>query len=166
MIELAAPRGTVLPPSELRNPPADATRCYTNSKTGNYLLAAELARQQQKKHPTLGSAPVLSIATNPGAASTALFRHTPWTGYLAWPLLYPAQMAALTQLYAGVSGEVAVAAAEGEQNGFCYVVPWGRVATVVRQDLVDAGKLVGDGSGSGNAREFWEFCEEVTGEYR
>ncbi|KAH6632794.1 hypothetical protein F5144DRAFT_263258 [Chaetomium tenue] len=188
MIELAAPRGTVLPTPELRTPPADATRCYTNSKTGNYLLAAELARQQQQRAAsttttttgsTAGAAvpvPVLSIATNPGAASTALFRHTPWTGYLAWPLLHAARLAALTQLYAGLAGEVAEAAVatagevagEGGRptKGFCYVVPWGRVATVVRQDLVDAGRLVGDGSGSGKAREFWEFCEEVTGEYR
>ncbi|KAH6855626.1 hypothetical protein B0I37DRAFT_442433 [Chaetomium sp. MPI-CAGE-AT-0009] len=144
MIELAAPRGTVLPLSELRTPPADPTRCYVNSKTGNYLLAAELARQQQKGR----TQPVLSVATNPGAASTALFRHTPWLGYLARPLLlYPARLAALTQLC-------------------CYVVPWGRVATAVRQDLVDAGRLEGDRGGSGTAREFWEFCDGVTGEYR
>ncbi|EAQ87164.1 hypothetical protein CHGG_03783 [Chaetomium globosum CBS 148.51] len=197
MIELAAPRGIVLPTPELRTPPADTARCYTNSKTGNYLLAAELARQQQERVTTttatptptgsnaagvVGAVPVLSIATNPGAASTALFRHTPWTGYLAWPLLHAARLAALTQLYAGLAGEVAEAAAVGtagaaagevagagaggQGKGFCYVVPWGRVATVVRQDLVDAGRLVGDGGGSGKAREFWEFCEEVTGEYR
>lgn len=39
------------------------------------------------------------------------------------------------------------------------------MATVVRQNLVNAGKMEGDGGGSGKAREFGEFCEEVTGEY-
>ncbi|KAK4040595.1 hypothetical protein C8A01DRAFT_15561 [Parachaetomium inaequale] len=163
MMELTAPP-EVLVMSELRAPPKDTTRNYVNSKTGNYLLAVELARQQQQKQTqaaSLGSnaAPVLSVSTNPGAASTNLFRHTRLMGYLAWPLLQPARLAALTQLYAGLSGDVAV-----EGNG-CYVVPWGRVAKFMRQDLRDAAKLEED-RGSGRAREFWEFCEEMTGGYR
>jgi hypothetical protein len=155
MVELAAPP-EVLVMSEMRSPPKDTTRNHVNSKLGNYLLAVELARQQQGKGTT---SHVISIATNSGAASTNLFRHTPWMEYLAWPLLYPARLAALTQLYAGLSGDVTAAG-----NG-CYVVPWGRVATFMRQDLRDAAKLEEDG-GSGRAREFWEFCEEMTGRYR
>jgi NAD(P)-dependent dehydrogenase (short-subunit alcohol dehydrogenase family) len=128
MMELSAPRGILM--SELRNPPKDVTRNYVNSKTGNYLLSAELARRQRQK----GQQSVVSVALNPGAARTDLFRHHPWMNYAAWPLLYPARMAALTQLYAGLSGDIGV-----EQSG-CYVMPWGWVATLQRKDLVDAVK--------------------------
>lgn len=145
----APPQGIVM--SELRDPPKDRTRNYVNSKTGNIFLSAELARRR-------GSSGVVSVAHNPGAAATNLFRHTPWMTYVAWPLLHKAKQAANTLLFAGLSDEVA---AEG---GGCYVIPWGRVAKGLRKDLIEASKLKGDG-GSGRAKEFWEFCEEKTQEY-
>ena len=61
---------------------------------------------------------MLSVATNAGAASTApVSAYAVGMGDLAWALLYPARMAALTQLYAGLSGEVAAAAAAASTEG-------------------------------------------------
>lgn len=149
MIELAAPpHGIVL--SELTETPKDRTRNYTNSKTGNFLLASELARRSN--HSKSG---LISVSTNPGAASTDLFRHTPWMAYLSWPLLHPPKLAAYTQLYAGLSEHI-----RGEENG-CYVVPWGRIHRQLRKDLVEATKTKEEG-GTEKTKEFWGFCEEKT----
>ncbi|KAL2024733.1 hypothetical protein VTK56DRAFT_6934 [Thermocarpiscus australiensis] len=156
MMELSAPpEGIIL--SELDDPPKDTTRTYVNSKTGNFLLSAELARRQAER-PSPG-APVVSVSLNPGAASTNLFRHTPSLKYLAWPLLHSPKKAALTQLYAGLSGDITL-----EKNG-CYVVPWGRIAPQVRPNLADAAKPKVEG-GTGRAVEFWEFCAGKVAGYR
>lgn len=150
VVELSSPpQGIIM--AELSTPPNDKTRNYTNSKTGNLFLATELARRR-------GSAGIVSVALNPGAARTNLFRHTPILTYLAWPLLHKPKMAAYTQLFAGLSKEITL-----ERNG-CYVLPWGRVSTSLRQDLVEATKLP-EAGGSGRAREFWDFCEEKTHDY-
>ncbi|KAK4212940.1 hypothetical protein QBC37DRAFT_184037 [Rhypophila decipiens] len=149
MMELSAPKDGILM-SEVRSPPKNnTTRNYVNSKTGNLFLATEFARRQSV---------VVSVALNPGAASTNLFRHTPMTKYLAWPLLHAARLAALTQLYAGLSGDITV-----EKNG-CYIVPWGRISDGLRKDLVDATKLAEDG-GTGKAAEFWDWCLDMTREF-
>ncbi|KAK4169892.1 NAD(P)-binding protein [Cladorrhinum sp. PSN259] len=153
MIELSAPKGGIIM-SEIHEPTKDVTRNYTNTKTGNFLLSAELARRQQ-----IGKeSPVVSVSLNPGAASTNLFRHTPMLSYLAWPLLHEVKLAATTQLYAGLSEDITA-----EKNG-CYVTPWGKVADHVREDLVEAGKPK-EGGGNGRAQEFWEFCDDKTRSY-
>ena len=139
--------------SELATPPKDKTRNYVNSKTANLFLSSEY---QRRSGQSLG---FISIAQNPGAASTNLFRHTPLVKYLAWPLLYKAELAANTSLYAGLSNDIVL---DGNE---CYVVPWGRVSDSMREDLLDAMKLVENG-GTGRAKEVWEFCEEKTREYR
>ena len=150
-MELSAPSGGIIIP-ELRNPPRDKARNYCNSKTGNLFLATEFARR-------FGSSKgLVSAAYNPGASSTNLFRHTPWLGVLAWPLMYKPQLAALTALYAGLSEEITV-----ETNG-CYVIPWGRISTSLREDLQNA-TLDREDGGTGIASEFWEFCEESTEAY-
>ncbi|KAI1261857.1 short-chain dehydrogenase [Xylariaceae sp. FL1019] len=151
-VELSAPKGG-FDMSDIVSPPPDATKRYINSKTGNIFLAAEFSRRY------LASAGIISVATNPGAALTNLFRHTPSVRYLAWPLLYKADMAAQTQLFAGLSDEIPL------EQGVCYIVPWGRVSMHLREDLVQATKLSNQG-GSGRAKEFWDFCEEKTSEYR
>ncbi|KAI1498010.1 short-chain dehydrogenase [Biscogniauxia marginata] len=149
--ELSAPsQGIIM--SELHNPPKDITRNYVNSKTGNLFLASEYARRIGSVHA------ITSVAQNPGAASTNLFRHTPWIKYLAWPLLYKPRMAALTSLYAGLSKDIRM------DNSGCYIIPWGRISQNVREDLVNAMKLEGEG-GSGRASEFWEFCGEKIHDY-
>ncbi|GAB1315311.1 hypothetical protein MFIFM68171_05521 [Madurella fahalii] len=154
IIELSAPRGGIIM-SEIHSPPQDTTRNYINSKTGNLLLAAELARQQRESIST-HHIPVVSVAVNPGAACTNLFRHTPYLRYLAWPLFHPVKLAATTQLYAGLSDDITI-----EKSG-CYIVPWGRAATHLREDLVDALKPIGQTGGTGRAKEFWEFCQRAT----
>ncbi|KAI6090593.1 hypothetical protein F4821DRAFT_267850 [Hypoxylon rubiginosum] len=151
VIELSAPFGGLVM-SELHNPPRDSSRLYTNSKTGNWFLASELARREG---PTHG---IISVALNPGAASSSLFRHTPSVNYLAWPLLHKPRQAALTELYAGLSEDIGL-----ETNG-CYVIPWGRISTNMRQDLVDATKSMEDG-GLGRAIKFWDFCVQKTEQY-
>lgn len=151
-VELSAPMGG-FDMSDIVSPPSDSTKRYVNSKTGNIFLASEFSRRY------LASDGIISIATNPGAALTNLFRHTPSVRYLARPLLYKAEMAAQTQLFAGLSEEITT-----EQSG-CYVIPWGRVSTQLREDLVRATKLSHQG-GSGRAKEFWEFCVDKTSDYR
>ncbi|KAI0164277.1 hypothetical protein GGR52DRAFT_559091 [Hypoxylon sp. FL1284] len=152
VIELSSPTGGLVV-SELDNPPRDSSRLYTNSKTGNWFLASELGRRMGPSHG------IVSVAHNPGAASTNLFRHTPSVRYLAWPLLHKPYQAALTVIYAGLSKDIGL-----ETNG-CYVVPWGRISTTMRRDLVDATKPVGEG-GSGRAAEFWDFCVGKTRQYQ
>lgn len=151
MVELAAPpQGIVM--SELASPPKDRTRNYNNSKTGNLFLATELARRTDR------SKGVISLALNPGAAATGLFRHTPWMPYLAWPLMHKPKLAAYTQLYCGLSKDITA-----QENG-CYVIPWGRIHRQLRKDLVEASKTKEHG-GSGRAKEFWEFCDDKTRDY-
>ena len=150
IMELSAPKGgTAL--ADLKEPPKDQTRNYVASKTVNYFLSSELARREGRRG-------IISVAINPGAASTQLFRHTPYLAYLAWPLLYKAEMAAYTELYAGFSDDITV-----EKSG-CYVVPWGRVSSKVREDLVVATASKENG-GTGRAAEVWEYCDELTREY-
>jgi NAD(P)-dependent dehydrogenase (short-subunit alcohol dehydrogenase family) len=151
IMELSAPTGAIIM-SELNHPPSNQTRNYVNSKTGNYLLACELARRDGL------SKGIISVSVNPGAASTSLFRHSPWLAYLAWPLLHNPKLAAYTELYAGLSPDINL-----DVNG-CYVVPWGRIATWVRNDLVDATKPKEEG-GTARAAEFWDFCERITHDY-
>lgn len=151
MVELSAPKDGIVM-SELTNPPKDRTRNYANSKTGNLFLSTELARRFGHSHG------IVSVAQNPGAVSTKLFRHTPWLNYLAWPLLHEAKWAAYTALFSGLSSDIGL-----EQNG-CYVVPWGKIAKEIRKDLADATKAQEDG-GTGKAALFWDFCHEKTVDY-
>ncbi|KAF2203655.1 short-chain dehydrogenase [Delitschia confertaspora ATCC 74209] len=149
MIELSAPQGGINI-SELFNPPKDKVRTYTTSKVGNYFLATELARKK-------GGKGIISVSLNPGAANTSLLRNTPWMKVLSLPLLYKAELAAYSELYAGLSEDITM-----EKNG-CYVVPWGRIQPI-REDLANAAKTKEEG-GLGRAQEFWDFCEEKTKEY-
>lgn len=151
IVELSAPQDGIIM-SELTNPPNDRTRNYVNSKTGNLFLSTEFARRVGQSHG------IMSVAHNPGAASTNLFRHTPLLKYLAWPLLHEAKWAAYTALFSGLSTDIGL-----EQNG-CYVAPWGKVATEIRKDLADATKPREDG-GTGKAALFWDFCCERTVDY-
>ncbi|KAI0199682.1 NAD(P)-binding protein [Astrocystis sublimbata] len=150
-VELSAPTGG-FDLSDVISPPPDATKCYVNSKTGNIFLSTELARRYGK------SSGIISVASNPGNALTNLFRHTPYVNYLVRPLLYKPETAAITQLYAGLSPDISLT-----ENG-SYIVPWGRLSTQLRSDLVEATKPRDDG-GSGRAMEFWEFCVEKTATY-
>ncbi|KAI1323146.1 NAD(P)-binding protein [Xylariaceae sp. FL0255] len=139
IFELSAPQGG-FEMSDILSSPTDTTKLYVNSKTGNFFLASELARRCRPDR-------IISVSTNPGAALTNLFRHTPSVKYLARPLLHKPEQAATTQLFAGLSDEITL-----EWTG-CYVIPWGRVYTRLREDLVQATRLPAEG-GSGRAQEF------------
>ncbi|KAL7945215.1 hypothetical protein V8C42DRAFT_324913 [Trichoderma barbatum] len=149
VMELSAPTDGIII-DELRTPPKDRNRSYTNSKTGNYFLATELARRA-------ASSSIVSVSLNPGAINSNLLRHALYLKYIAYPLLYKPRFGALTELYAGLSPDISL-----ESNG-CYVIPWGRIQDV-RADLLNASKTTEEG-GSGKAQEFWELCVEKTKDY-
>ncbi|KAK8135191.1 hypothetical protein PG984_007203 [Apiospora sp. TS-2023a] len=149
-VELGAPKGGIVM-SDLQETPRDQARNYSNSKTGNIFLATECAKR-------FGPDGIVGASYNPGASTTNLFRHTPWVGMMARPLMYQPRLAALTALYAGLSQDITM-----EKSG-CYIVPWGRVSQTLRQDLQDATKGPEEGE-TGTAAEFWAFCEEKTRDY-
>ncbi|KAL4787960.1 hypothetical protein BJX76DRAFT_345244 [Aspergillus varians] len=149
--ELSSPLdGIVI--SELSNAPQDSARNYQNSKVGTWFLSTEFARRYGQDHG------ILSVAMNPGAANTNLLRNARWVKILNWPLLHSPKLAALTELYAGLSPEVKL-----ETNG-CYVIPWGRIHTTVAPHLLKAIR-VKEAGGTGKAKEFWEFCDDKTRDY-
>ncbi|KAL4954327.1 hypothetical protein BDW69DRAFT_163344 [Aspergillus filifer] len=144
------PQGIIM--DELAHPPTDNVRNYLNSKTGNMFLSAELARRYG------GESGIISVAMNPGAANSNLFRTAKIMKLFAYPLLYSPHHAAHTGLYAGLSADVSA-----ENNG-CYVIPFGRIHGSVPERLLSAMRTVDEG-GTGRAKEFWEFCEGVVKEY-
>ena len=151
VVELSAPpEGMIM--SELTNPPKDNVRNYTNSKLGNWFLAVEMARRYG---PEQG---LVSVAQNPGAANTNLLRNVKWMKVLSWPLLHSAELAAHTEIYAGISPDF------GLENNGAYAIPWGRIHQAVAPNLVAAMKSKEEG-GKGLAKEFWDFCEERTNDY-
>jgi len=138
IVDLSAPTGGPAM-ADIASPPPDKTQNYVASKTGNWFLAAELAR----------------AAAIPGS----LLRHASWMKLLSAPLLHRPRMGAYTELWAGLAPELTL-----EAHGGAYVVPWGRLHPAPRGDLLDALKSEAEG-GTGRAREFWEWCERQTADY-
>ena len=64
-------------------------------------------------------------------------------------------------VWSGFSNELSQ---EDVQTGV-YVVPFGRVHAAPREDLLAALKREDEG-GTGEAAKLWNWCEEVTREYR
>ena len=152
MVDMAAPKGGIMM-ADLASPPKDKTKNYVTSKTGNWFLASELAREVDPKG-------ILSVTQNPGNLKTNLLRHATTLMRLASsPLLHNAKLGAYTELWAGLSPELTM-----ESNG-AYVIPWGRVHPSPRKDLLDALKEVGENGGTGQAGNFREWCEKQTIEY-
>ena len=149
VVDLSAPpNGGDFAASNAQSSLNDRQANYAFSKTGNWFLAAELARAE-------GSHGILSVTQNPGNLWTDLTRHERWMAWLARPLLYPARMGVYTELWAGLAPELGM-----EANGG-YVVPWGRLHPAPRPDLVEALKSRDDG-GTGRAEEFRRWCEQRT----
>lgn len=156
VVDLSAPKGGFTM-SDITSPPPDSTKNYVASKTGNWFLASELAREAvDHASPVHG---ILSVTQNPGNLSTNLLRHARWMKVLSAPLLHHPRMGAYTELWAGLAPELTL-----EDHGGAYVVPWGRVHPAPRVDLLNALKSKDEG-GSGRAREFWEWCERQTADY-
>ena len=150
VVDFSAPKDGITM-RELDNPPKDQSKNYTNSKTGNFLLAEEFHRRVGRDKG------ILSITVNPGGLKTDILRHTSWLFRLCVsPLLHESVMGAYTVLWAGLSADLDVAG----DGGTGWVVPWGRRHEGLRKDLVECTKGVEDGgSGNGKARMFWEWCE-------
>lgn len=141
MVDMSAPKGGMIM-ADPASPPAGKTQNYVTSKTGNWLLASELARE-------VGSNGVLSVTQNPGNLKTNLLRHASTLMRLALsPLIHKAKMGAYTELWAGLSPELTT-----ESNG-AYVIPWGRVHPSPRKDLLDALKSGEEKGGTGQASAF------------
>ena len=153
VVDLSAPKdGIVI--AELTSPPeSNQQRNYLNSKTGNWILAAALARQ-------VGSKGILSVTQNPGNLRTGLLRHAPWIlEFVTSPLLYVGKMGAYTAVWAGLSQDLRI------EDGGGYIVPWGRQHPSPRPDLINMVNMKQEG-GTGVADAFLEFCEELTRDYR
>lgn len=152
VVETNAPQGGIIF-EDLNSPPPDQTRNYVASKTGNWFLASELARD-------VGGQGILSMTQNPGNLKTNLLRHkSELYRMMVSPLLYKAQMGAYTELWAGLAPEVTM-----EMNGG-YVIPWGRIHSGLRGDLLLALKGEEEG-GTGEARKFAEWCESKVAEFK
>ncbi|KAI9573392.1 hypothetical protein HD554DRAFT_2202150 [Boletus coccyginus] len=109
---------------------------YGQSKTGNIVFAAELARRY-------GDQGIVSTALNPGGIKTDLQRHT--KGFLQRNLdffLADVSWGAITQLYAGTSPD-------GKSLNGKYLIPWARIGSP-RADTQDP--EVG--------KKLWEYLEE------
>ncbi|KAJ2921470.1 hypothetical protein H1R20_g15622, partial [Candolleomyces eurysporus] len=87
---------------------------YKQSKLANIMVSNELARR-------FGEEGIISASVNPGNIRTELRRHMSPTAenILGHLTLYPVQLGALTQLWAGTSDE-------GRSMNGKYLVPWAR----------------------------------------
>ena len=152
VVETSAPEGGIRL-EDLVTPPKDKTKNYVLSKTGNWFLASELARD-------VASSGIISVTQNPGSLKTNLLRNAPWLlRFLSYPLLYDAKMGAYTELWAGLSPEV------NDKSSGSYIIPWGRFHPSPRKDILDAMKPKSEG-GTGQAKDFREWCETQVADYR
>lgn len=151
IVDASAPAGGI-DMSTISAPNPDDRFTYTRSKTGNWFLASELARELKFEG-------IISMVQNPGGVKTNLLRYEPLLRFFAAPILHHARYGAYTQLWTALSPEVTL-----EESGG-YVIPWGRMHFALRQDLLDALKSVEEG-GTGQARAFSEWCWEQTSKYR
>lgn len=114
------------------------TMRYTQSKAANAILATEMA----KLYPD-----IISCAFNPGGIKTDIARHAPWYLQAFHNLMsHPVRFGALTELYAGLSDDVA------ERNG-CFVVPFGHVGGTVPK--VEEGILQRN-----SGTKLWDLCND------
>ena len=151
IVDLSAPKGGV-DTASLGPPTTNQMYDYAVSKAGNWLLASEFARRH-------GSDGIVSVVQNPGQLSTPIWDGTPTViRKIMSYTLYPALYGAYTALWCGISSEVSTA------DGGRYAIPWGRWHPTPRKDIVISLKSEEEG-GTGEARKFWDWCEQVTSEY-
>ena len=151
IVDTSAPKGGVNTVS-LATPTTDQAYYYAVSKAGNWLLASEFARRY-------GPDGIVSVTQNPGQLSTAIWEGTPKVIRKIMSLtLHPALYGAYTALWCGVSSEVTTA------DGGRYAIPWGRWHPTPRKDVLIGFKSEKEG-GTGEARKFWDWCEQMTSEY-
>ncbi|KAF5350745.1 hypothetical protein D9758_010401 [Tetrapyrgos nigripes] len=110
---------------------------YAQSKFGNVLYSNELARRY-------GDQGIVSTSLNPGNLASDLYTHMPrpMVFLVNVLFLYPVELGALTQLYAGTSPEGA------NMNGK-YLKPWARM-----------GKTSRAAEDTKQSEELWKWLEE------
>ncbi|KAG1728815.1 hypothetical protein EDD22DRAFT_810683 [Suillus occidentalis] len=109
---------------------------YAQSKLGNVLFAAEVARRY-------GNQGIVSTALNPGGIKTELSRYYDSFSKMIGNLVFhDVSFGVLTQLYAGTT-------AEGANLNGKYLVPWARI-----------GYTHPDGQDPQQASELWKWLEE------
>ncbi|KAM0811765.1 putative Ketoreductase (KR) domain-containing protein [Seiridium cardinale] len=128
----------------------DAVLNHAASKAGAWILS----REYQKRRAEDG---IVSLAVNPGNCDTGTYKGTNFIlGFILKTLmLYPAELGALTELFAGLSPSIM------QGNNGIYVIPWGRTRLdeeTIRQDILTAAKSEEEG-GLGYGRNLWEWCE-------
>ncbi|EJF65172.1 NAD(P)-binding protein [Dichomitus squalens LYAD-421 SS1] len=115
-------------------------KLHFQSKFATVVFSNELQRRY-------GDQGIVSVSLHPGNLKTNLQRHVSSVEkVLTAPLLYPASMGALTQLWAGTSPE-------GLGLGGGYLVPWARRGTA-REETQD-GQL---------GKKLWAWMEKHTGD--
>ena len=146
LVDMMAPKGGVKI-DQLSNPSKDRNEHYATSKAGNWFLASEY-------HRRFGDKGVVSLTSNPGSLRTNVWRTTPIRFY--WPfyvILSRPVDGAHTNLWVGFSKEIT------SSDGGRYAIPFGRWHPNPRHDIVLALKSKVEG-GTGEAMEFWDWCEE------
>lgn len=132
----------------------DPRKSYSNSKIANWFLASSFANLVGE-----GKDGIVSVCINPGNLKTPIWDPAPWIlRKIMTVTMHPPIYGAYTALWAGVADEVKV------QDGGRYAVPWGKWHPAPRQDLLEALKGKKEG-GTGQADEFWAWCEEQTKDF-
>jgi NAD(P)-dependent dehydrogenase (short-subunit alcohol dehydrogenase family) len=152
ILETNTPPGGIII-SELRNPTLDPVGNYALAKCANWFLASEFAKM-------VGKDGVVSIANNPGNLKTAIWDSAPWWARRVMPITtHPPIYGAYTNLWSGLSQGMT------SDDGGRYVVPWGKWHPEPKEDLLLALKDESEG-GTGQAGEFYKWCEEVSKDFR
>ncbi|KAJ7075176.1 NAD(P)-binding protein [Mycena belliarum] len=109
---------------------------YSQSKFGNLVFSNELARRY-------GDQGIMSVALHPGNILTDLYRHAPaYQRKIMELTLYPVELGAQTQLWAGATNE-------GATLGGKYLIPWARLGKANPKTLDPA-----------LGKELWTWLEE------
>ncbi|KAI1400223.1 hypothetical protein F4819DRAFT_462031 [Hypoxylon fuscum] len=130
--------------------PKSSLHRYGISKVGVWAYGVEFSKRFEADG-------VLGVAVNPGNLRSDLFSRQSFLFRLQVALMhYPAVNGAYTELFAGLSHEVASDKAE-------YVVPFGRFHPIC-EDLEIAGRPETEG-GVDLTRKFWEWSEKQVEEF-
>lgn len=149
VVPMASPKpGGVVFDSATEEPKIlDVSTQYAQSKAGNLLLAAVMARKDKE-------AGIMHLCWNPGNLKTDLARHMgSIQRTLIGPMLYPPVYGAYTELWSAL-GEIPM-----EKSG-SFVHPWGRIGPS-RADI-DKACTVDVDQPDGTAQKFVAWCEAKT----
>jgi NAD(P)-dependent dehydrogenase (short-subunit alcohol dehydrogenase family) len=152
IVETNAPPGGITI-SELRNPTIDSVGNYAMSKAANWFLASQFAK-------LVGKEGIVCLSNNPGNLKTAIWDSAPWIIRTMMSItMHPPVYGAYTNLWTGLSEGITTS------DGGRYAVPWGKWHPAPKEHLLLALKDKSEG-GTGQAGEFWTWCEEVSRSFR